>query len=97
MYLHLEIIIASIFLYQLLGWSAFVGFLVLLAGWPLNSYVSKRAIRIQKGLSAARDKRMGVLNELIGAVRYHYLSLPFHLSKVQTKFELLYSDMFSLF
>ena len=38
-------------------------------GWPLNSFLTRRAIRISKGLLAARDKRMGVLNELIGAVR----------------------------
>ena len=54
--------------FSLLGWSAFAGFLVLALGWPLNSYITKRSIRIQKGLMAARDKRMGVLNELIGAV-----------------------------
>lgn len=30
--------------------------------------LSKRSVRIQKGVLAARDKRMGVLNELIGAV-----------------------------
>ncbi|GLB44359.1 putative ABC transporter transmembrane region [Lyophyllum shimeji] len=65
-----EIIIAGTFLYQLLGWSAFSGFFILLAGWPLNSYVARRSIRIQKGLLSARDKRMGVLNELIGAVKF---------------------------
>ncbi|KAH8109668.1 hypothetical protein DFH11DRAFT_1843160 [Phellopilus nigrolimitatus] len=65
-----EIVIACIFLYQLLGWSAFAGFLVLFAGWPLNSFIAKRAIRIQKGVLASRDKRMGVLNELIGAVKF---------------------------
>ncbi len=54
--------------YSLLGWSAFAGFFVLALGWPLNSYIAKRSIRIQKGLMAARDKRMGVLNELISAV-----------------------------
>ncbi|KDQ49974.1 hypothetical protein JAAARDRAFT_42467 [Jaapia argillacea MUCL 33604] len=66
----LEILIGSIFLYQLLGWSAFAGFIVLLLGWPLNSYIARRSIRIQKGVLAARDKRMGVLNELIGAVKF---------------------------
>ncbi|KAF9027408.1 multidrug resistance-associated ABC transporter [Hymenopellis radicata] len=66
----LEIVIGSVFLYQLLGWSAFTGFLVLLLGWPLNSMLSKRSVRIQKGTMAARDKRMGVLNELIGAVKF---------------------------
>ncbi|KAI5116711.1 hypothetical protein M0805_003223 [Coniferiporia weirii] len=65
-----EIIIACTFLYQLLGWSAFAGFLVLLLGWPLNSFIARRAIRIQKGVLAARDKRMGVLNELIGSVKF---------------------------
>ena len=54
--------------YSLLGWSAFAGFFVLVLGSPLNSYIAKRSIRIQKGLMATRDKRMGVLNELIGAV-----------------------------
>lgn len=41
---------------------------MLIAGWPLNSYIARRSIRIQKGVLAAKDKRMGVLNELIGAV-----------------------------
>ncbi|OCH88899.1 multidrug resistance-associated ABC transporter [Obba rivulosa] len=65
-----EIIIASIFLYQLLGLSAFAGFVVLVMSWPLNNYVSKRAVRIHKGVSTARDKRMGVLSELIGAIKF---------------------------
>ena len=30
----------------------------------------KRSIRIQKGVSATRDKRMAVLNELISAVKF---------------------------
>ena len=58
---------------RLLGWSAFAGFFILLLGWPLNSFLTKRSIRIQKGVMTARDKRMGVLNELIGAVSYYLL------------------------
>ncbi|KAI0257019.1 hypothetical protein BJV78DRAFT_1272168 [Lactifluus subvellereus] len=65
-----EIIIAGFFLYQLLGWSAFSGFFILALGWPLNSYIAKRSIRIQKGVMNARDKRMAVLSELIGAVKF---------------------------
>lgn len=60
--------------HRLLGISAFAGFLILLAGWPLNSFIARRSIRIQKGVLSARDKRMGVLNELIGAVS---VSCPF--------------------
>ncbi|KAF7362379.1 hypothetical protein MVEN_00584800 [Mycena venus] len=66
----MEIIIGSIFLYQLLGLSAFAGFVVLILGWPLNSYLSRRSIRIQKGVLKAKDARMGVLNELISAVKF---------------------------
>ncbi|KAA1467006.1 P-loop containing nucleoside triphosphate hydrolase protein [Dentipellis sp. KUC8613] len=66
----LEIIFASIFLYQLLGLSAFAGFLVLILCWPINKLLTRRSIRIQKGTLAARDERMGVLNELIGAVKF---------------------------
>ncbi|RDX45811.1 multidrug resistance-associated ABC transporter [Lentinus brumalis] len=65
-----EIVIASIFLYQLLGWSAFAGFFVLILSWPLNNFATRRSIRIQKGVSTARDKRMGVLNELISAMKF---------------------------
>jgi hypothetical protein len=54
---------------RLLGISAFAGFFVMLIGWPFNNFISQRAIRIQKGLSSARDKRMGVLNEIITTVR----------------------------
>ncbi|KAI1792466.1 multidrug resistance-associated ABC transporter [Ganoderma leucocontextum] len=65
-----EIFIATVFLYQLLGWSAFAGFFVLVLTWPLNNFMARRAVRIQKGVSTARDKRMGVLNELISAVKF---------------------------
>ncbi|KAF7350973.1 hypothetical protein MSAN_01659500 [Mycena sanguinolenta] len=66
----MEVIVGSIFLYQLLGFSAFAGFVVLILGWPLNSYLSRRSIRIQKGVLKAKDARMGVLNELIAAVKF---------------------------
>jgi len=60
---------------RLLGWSAFAGFAVLVIQWPLNSFVTRRSIRIQKGLSTARDKRMAVLNELIGAASVSFYCL----------------------
>ena len=71
---------------SLLGFSAFAGTVVLLAGrklvthslllcstsrvgWPINRFLSKRAIWITEGVSNARDKRMAVLNGLISTVR----------------------------
>jgi hypothetical protein len=56
--------------FRLMGWAAFAGFVVLLAGWPLNNFLASRSVRINQGTLAARDSRMGVLNELIGAVKF---------------------------
>ncbi|KAI0357687.1 multidrug resistance-associated ABC transporter [Trametes cingulata] len=64
-----EIIVAAVFLYHLLGSAAFIGFLLLPLTWPLNDLAGKSAIRIQRGLSSARDKRMGVLSEVIAAIK----------------------------
>ena len=75
--------------HRLLGLSAFAGFLILLAGWPLNSFIARRSIRIQKGVLSARDKRMGVLNELIGAVSVSCpsdQSAACRLNEIQVKF-----------
>ncbi|KAF9447375.1 hypothetical protein P691DRAFT_782489 [Macrolepiota fuliginosa MF-IS2] len=65
-----DIIVGGIFLYKLLGWSAFAGFSVLIIGLPLSKILSSLTVRIQKGVMASRDKRMGVVNELIGAVKF---------------------------
>ncbi|EIM83906.1 uncharacterized protein STEHIDRAFT_159516 [Stereum hirsutum FP-91666 SS1] len=44
---------------RLPGISAFAGFIDVLLGWPLNSSITRSSIRIQKGVMAARDRRMG--------------------------------------
>lgn len=41
-----EVIIASMFLYNLLGWSAFAGILVLAVATPINSMISKRSMKV---------------------------------------------------
>ncbi|KAJ6559095.1 hypothetical protein DFH09DRAFT_1161859 [Mycena vulgaris] len=66
----LEFTVGSIFLYQLLGWSAFAGFIVILAGFPLNNYLGVRNASINKGILTAKDKRMGEVNELLGAIKF---------------------------
>jgi len=53
-----------------MGWSAFAGFAVLVAGWPLNNFLANRSVRINRGTLAARDARMGVLNELLSAMKF---------------------------
>ncbi|KAJ7592171.1 hypothetical protein C8J56DRAFT_932695 [Mycena floridula] len=66
----LELLFGGLYLYRLLGWSAFAGFITMILGWPLNSYLTKRSIRIKKGLLSSQDKRMAVLNELLAAVKF---------------------------
>ncbi|WVQ85985.1 hypothetical protein IAT38_008153 [Cryptococcus sp. DSM 104549] len=65
-----EIIVAALFLYNILGWSAFAGVVVLAVAVPLNSFVSSRSVRITTELLKTRDKRIGVMNELIGAIQF---------------------------
>jgi ABC-type multidrug transport system fused ATPase/permease subunit len=60
----------SMSLNRLLGWSTFVGFIALLSVAPLNHYLSKRRIFISRGISAARDRRMAVMNELFVSVKF---------------------------
>ncbi|TBU41809.1 P-loop containing nucleoside triphosphate hydrolase protein [Dichomitus squalens] len=65
-----QIVIATLFLYEILGWAAFAGFIVVLLTLPLNNMMAKRTSAIAKRTSAARDSRMGVLNELITAIKF---------------------------
>ncbi|KAH8810160.1 hypothetical protein DL96DRAFT_1716877 [Flagelloscypha sp. PMI_526] len=64
------ITIAAVFLYKLLGWSAFAGLSVLLVGAPLNAWLSNRTIAITKNLTAARDARMSVVTEVIQSIKF---------------------------
>ncbi|KIM25383.1 hypothetical protein M408DRAFT_210000 [Serendipita vermifera MAFF 305830] len=65
-----ELIVGTFFLYRLLGYAAFVGFIALLSIAPINHYLSKRRIFISRGISAARDRRMAVVNELFVSVKF---------------------------
>ncbi|KAJ6454749.1 hypothetical protein C8R47DRAFT_220877 [Mycena vitilis] len=51
-------------------WSAFAGFGVLIVGWPLNSYVARRRVRMHKGELKASDGHLSVVTELIGAAKF---------------------------
>ncbi|TFK72661.1 hypothetical protein BDN72DRAFT_876371 [Pluteus cervinus] len=64
-----EIIIASAFLYQLMGLSAFAGLIALVLGWPINRYITNRIHQITRGSAVAKDKRMGVVAEMIAAIK----------------------------
>lgn len=42
-----EVPVAAFFLYTLLGWSAFAGFVVLILASPAQSYIMKRNIKVR--------------------------------------------------
>lgn len=66
----LQIRSLNVVILSLLGSAAFAGTLVILIGWALHSYITRVGIRIQSELSASRDSRMTVLDELVKAIKY---------------------------
>ncbi|GAA5888564.1 hypothetical protein JCM6882_008999 [Rhodosporidiobolus microsporus] len=65
----LEIILGVAFLYNLMGWSAFLGFLILALSAPLNYYLGKYAVRVVQARSTARDVRQTSLQEMLTEIR----------------------------
>lgn len=47
----IEVPVAAFFLYNLLGWSAFAGFVVLILASPAQSFIMKRNIKVRTGNS----------------------------------------------
>ncbi|KAH9976210.1 ATP-binding cassette transporter [Lactifluus volemus] len=65
----IEIIIGTIFLYELLGSSAFIGLAVTCLFLPLNHLAGKIIVGAQDRLMKARDERIALMNEILGAIR----------------------------
>lgn len=65
----LEIIIGTIFLYQLLGNAALVGISISILFLPINSWASSQFADVEKKLMIARDKRTSLISELISSIR----------------------------
>ncbi|KAI0687745.1 P-loop containing nucleoside triphosphate hydrolase protein [Cytidiella melzeri] len=62
--------IALVFLYNILGWSALAGVVVVLVAYILNYPLAKYNIYITRRSWAARDRRMNLINELFQNVRF---------------------------
>ncbi|RIA90254.1 P-loop containing nucleoside triphosphate hydrolase protein [Glomus cerebriforme] len=65
----LQIIICIILLYLLLGVSALVGVCTIIVTYPIPALINQRFATIHKRLMATTDKRIGVMNELLQAIR----------------------------
>ncbi|WWC73697.1 uncharacterized protein I206_107669 [Kwoniella pini CBS 10737] len=65
----LELLVASVFVYKLLGTSALYGLLTALLSLPLNHFASKIVVRAQENLMKTRDQRTALMNEILQGIR----------------------------
>ncbi|KAF9013099.1 P-loop containing nucleoside triphosphate hydrolase protein [Cyathus striatus] len=65
----LQIIVSLLFLYTLLGWSAFVGFGVMLITLPLPGYIASLSSNINRNKMKATEARVEVVVEALNALR----------------------------
>lgn len=65
-----QLVLATLFLYKLLGWSAFAGVGIFILIAPVNHLLSGRAVKIYGDIQTARDKKMSVLNEMISEIKF---------------------------
>ncbi|KAF9427068.1 hypothetical protein BGZ94_005535, partial [Podila epigama] len=65
----LEIFIGVFMLYNVLGWSAFVGLAVMLVTAPAHHLAAKKYARIQEQLMETRDRRVGLVSEMLLGIR----------------------------
>ncbi|KIM47463.1 hypothetical protein M413DRAFT_22125 [Hebeloma cylindrosporum] len=66
----IRIVIALVFLYQILGWSALTSALVVLLAFILNYPLAKYDLFIRRSSLRSKDDRMNVVNELLQNIRF---------------------------
>ena len=89
-----EVIVGMIFLYQLIGWSAFVGISVAVLFLPLNHVTSSQFAKVQDRLMSARDRRVSMTNEVLSSgirmIKYMAWEGPFVERILQSRAHELY-------
>ncbi|KAF8601971.1 P-loop containing nucleoside triphosphate hydrolase protein [Ceratobasidium sp. AG-I] len=63
-------VVSVIMLYNLMGYSAFVGYIVLLLTLPINQLIIKRMGALQVSVSMMRDARIRAMNEAIHSIKF---------------------------
>ncbi|KDQ09185.1 hypothetical protein BOTBODRAFT_179201 [Botryobasidium botryosum FD-172 SS1] len=66
----IQLTIALVFLYNILGWSCFVGVAIVLLAYLVNYPLAKWNLRITRASWEAKDKRMSAVNELFQNIRF---------------------------
>jgi len=64
-----QVAIAVVLLYQILGWSSIAGIVVMFFLIPINYFISSRFSQIQKKIMAATDERIHTTNEVLQNIR----------------------------
>ncbi|CAG8739858.1 46446_t:CDS:10 [Gigaspora margarita] len=65
----IELVIGVYFLYQLMGVSCLLGLLVMIITLPINHQMAKLYAKTQDELMNARDRRVGLMNEVLQSIR----------------------------
>lgn len=65
----IHVVGSVVFLYQVLGWSAFVGLGVMVALFPLPGYVARLQSKVQETALEKTDARVQIVSELVNVVR----------------------------
>lgn len=64
-----QIMLAFILLYDLLGWSAFVGVAVMILSIPLNTWIARFLKTLNQQQMKNRDMRTRLMSELLANIR----------------------------
>ncbi|KAF9556671.1 metal resistance protein YCF1 [Agrocybe pediades] len=65
----LQITLAFVSLYNLLGWAAFVGVAIMIVSIPLNTFIARILKKMQEQQMKNRDKRTRLMSELLSNIK----------------------------
>ncbi|CAG8595915.1 10607_t:CDS:10, partial [Cetraspora pellucida] len=73
----IELAVGIYFLYQLLGVSCLLGFSIMIITLPINHQTAKLSAKTQDKLMSARDRRVGLMNEVSPLMSYFTKISPY--------------------
>ncbi|KAI0074080.1 multidrug resistance-associated ABC transporter [Panus rudis PR-1116 ss-1] len=65
----IELLVGTVFLYDMLGVSCFIGLAATVLFLPMNHFGGKVVVGAQDNLMKTRDERVSLMNEILGAIR----------------------------
>ncbi|TFK34800.1 multidrug resistance-associated ABC transporter [Crucibulum laeve] len=69
LYAPLQMILCIVFLYKVLGWSAFVGFSTTLILFPIPGWIAKKLQTVQQNKMKKTDARVQIVSEAVNVLR----------------------------